>query len=365
MSIKVYSGRPRHGKSYNAVSNVIIPAIKSGRTVVTNVVLKKDIILSDYPDANIITIPFNLNHEQAKSYINSSFYPAGSVYVLDEGAKLFPTGLKVTNIPDHMLLFFSEHGHSVGPQGYASEIFILCQENSQLAKFIRDLVDTTYHHVKLDKHGLKNNFRVDIYDGSINAASYRGKPLESKTGSYKPDIYKYYKSHTQKDDLADTALEESPDKRGSHMHVYYYAIISVPVFFALAYFAFSSLMSLFSSGADEQELQDKKQPLEISPASPVSTIPSSSPPVTKKGRNDSLSLSSDWRLSGVINASDRVYIIIDSQDRSRRLDALKHCDYDSDISEWFCILNGDVIASYTGPVWNPDESDNDLLPFSD
>ena len=51
MAIKVYSGRPRHGKSYNALANVVIPAIKAGRTVVTNLVLIKSEIYADYPDA--------------------------------------------------------------------------------------------------------------------------------------------------------------------------------------------------------------------------------------------------------------------------------------------------------------------------
>lgn len=361
MAIKVYSGRPRSGKSYNSVANVIIPAIKAGRTVVTNVVLKKDEIYSDYPDANIISIPFNLDYQGAQKYINQELYPAGSVYVIDEGGKLFPTGLKVQNIPQSLLLFFSEHGHSVGVQGYASEIFVLCQENSQLAKFIRDLVDTTYHHVKLDKHGLKNTFRVDIYDASVSAATYRGSPIESKTGTYKPDIYKYYKSHTQKSDFADTALESSPDQRGSHMRVYYYALAAVPVFILLGYTAYSSLSAILSSEVEQEIIEGEKQ-FDQSRSTSIAQ-PSFIPP--SKSRKDSPALSVDWRLSGVINSNDRVYIIIDSQDRSRRLDALKHCDYDSEISEWFCVLNGDVVASYTGPVWLPDDSDNDILPFTD
>ncbi len=57
MAIKIYSGRPGTGKSYNAVANVIIPAVKQGRTVVTNVVLNKSENYDDNPDANILTIP--------------------------------------------------------------------------------------------------------------------------------------------------------------------------------------------------------------------------------------------------------------------------------------------------------------------
>lgn len=364
MAIKIYSGRPRHGKSYNSVANVIIPSIKSGRTVVTNVVLNKDVIFSDFPDANIITIPFDIDYSSSAKYFNRDLYPAGSVYVIDEGAKLFPTGLKVQNVPSSLLLFFSEHGHSVGADGYASEIFVLCQDNSQLAKFIRDLVDTTYHHVKLDKHGFSDRFRVDIYDGSVNASSTNKKPLESKVGAYSSDIYKYYKSHTQKSELADTALEVSPDKRGSGFSIYRNAVIALLLLIPLVYFAYSSLTSLFGSddldlpsGSPSDSTHETPQPVVSS--SSTSDIASS-----LTGRLDPYNLSDDWRLSGIISTPSGLTAIIESEDRSRFLDVLTFCDYDRDLSEWYCLLNNEVVASYTGPVYefDPDES---VLPFTD
>lgn len=365
MAIKTYSGRPGSGKTYNSVANVIIAAVQAGRTVVTNVVLDKASIFADYPDANIITFPFGLNHQDAHKHISLGLYPAGSVYVIDEGAKLFPTGLKVTNVESSLLTFFTEHRHSVGSDGYASEIFVLCQENSQLAKFVRDLVDTTYHHVKLDKHGLKNSFRVDIYDGSVNGASYRGQPLESKNGSYKPEIFKYYKSHTQKSELADTALEVSPDKRGTGFAIYRNAILGSLALIPLFYFGYQSVTGLFSSGEDPEAVTQVNQTSDVEPQSTSPQRHNSSVQITEKGRTDPLNLSSDWRLSGVIQKRGRVVAIIESDDRSRFLDAVTSCDYDRDLSEWYCVLNGQIVASYTGPVWSPEEGSGLDLPFSE
>lgn len=364
MAIKTYSGRPGSGKSYNSVANIIIPSIKSGRTVVTNVVLDKAQIYSDYPDANIVSIPFGITFDDAAKYINLSLYPAGAVYVLDEGAKLFPTGLKVTNIESSLLTFFTEHRHSVGADGYSSEIFILCQENSQLAKFIRDLVDTTYHHVKLDKHGLSNKFRVDIYDGSVNGATSRAAPLESKVGTYSSDFFKYYKSHTQKSELADTALEVSPDKRGSGFSIYRNSIIALCLLVPLIYFSYSSLKSLFGSDdvdspSDSSYDSTHDVPRPVDPSSSNSAIASS-----LTGRLDPYNLSDDWRLSGIISTPSGLTAIIESEDRSRFLDVLTFCDYDRDLSEWYCLLNNEVVSSYTGPVYEFD-SDESLLPFTD
>ncbi|WP_320819153.1 zonular occludens toxin domain-containing protein, partial [Thalassolituus sp.] len=264
MSIKTYSGRPGSGKSYNSIANIIIPAIKQGRTVVTNVVLNKPSIYRDFPNANILTFPFSLNHEQAAEFINLERYPAGSVFVIDEGGKIFPSGLKVTNLAPSFLTFFTEHRHSVGPGGFAAEIFILCQDNSQLCKFIRDLIDTTYHHVKLDKHGMEKTFRVDIYDGSVNGQSTRATPTDSKIGHYKKEIFQYYESHTQKSLTADTALEVSPDKRGTLTHIYIKAGLAVPVVAVLAYFGYATLMSIFGSSSTEKTdiSQEKTAPIQ-------------------------------------------------------------------------------------------------------
>jgi len=360
MAIKIYSGRPGTGKSYNAVANVIIPAIKQARTVVTNVVLNKSEIYDDYPDANILTIPFALTHSDIANYLDLSLWPRGSVFVIDEGAKLFPTGQKVTNVPPSLITFFTEHRHSVGSDGYSSEIFVLAQDSSQLAKFLRDLVDTTYHHVKLDKHGMSKTFRVDIYDGCVSGANPRGDFVESKLGKYKDNVTKYYKSHTQKAAGTDTALEASPDQRGSNIKVYVYAVLAVPAFLVLGYFALSSFDSLFSSGA---EVPPDVVPVQSEDVSSASFH--TEPVPVSRSRNDAPSLSDDWRLSGVISGANGLVAIIESTDRSRFLNALTSCEYDRDISEWYCVLNGQVVASYTGPVWSPDEDSGLDLPFSE
>lgn len=363
MAIKIYSGRPGSGKSYNSVANIIIPSLEAGRTVVTNVVLNKAVIFDKYPNANLITIPFALTHEQAPEYVNLELYPPGSVFVLDEGAKLFPTGSKVTNIPSSLLQFFTEHRHSVGRDGYAAEIFVLCQDSSQLAKFIRDLVDTTYHHVKLDKHGFANRFRVDIYDGCVSGQTTRAEPVTSALGSYKPGIFAFYKSHTRSSSEADTALEISPDKRDNHLHIYAYSAAAVPAVLLLVWFAYSTLMDVFggaSEVSDELPEVPVNQPVQgISAPANVAEAPLS------RSRVDPAPLSEDWRLSGVIVSRGKVKIIIDSDDRSRMLDAVRYCDYDRDLSEWYCTLNGQIVASYTGPVWNPDDDTDDIIPFTD
>lgn len=359
MSIKFYTGRPGSGKSYNSVANVIIPALRSGRTVVTNVPLNKREIYTDFPDADLHFIPFSITHNDVEKYFSLDKFPSGSVFVIDEAGKLFPIGSKVLNIDPELLRFFTEHRHSVGSDGYASEIFLLSQDATQVAKYIRDLVDTTYHHVKLDKHGLKNHFRVDIYDGSVSGASSRATPVSCANGFYSESIFKYYKSHTHKSPDADTALEISPDKRGSHLKFYLYASIAAPLSIILAYYAYTVLIGTFGSSSDLDSTQPSTtqiKPPDQNISEPSNTI------TTPPGRQDSLTRSTDWRLSGVITTSRGVDIIVDGPTRSRVLNGLKHCSYDMDISEWQCVLNGQIVASYTGKAWDPD-SKNSILPF--
>ncbi|WP_276677989.1 zonular occludens toxin domain-containing protein [Thalassolituus oleivorans] len=359
MTIKVYSGRTGSGKSYNSIANVIIPSIKAGRTVVTNVVLKKAEIYKDYPDANIITIPFGITYKEAEVYIRSDRYPAGSVFVLDEGARLFPTGLKVTQVPSSVITFFTEHRHSVGFEGKTSEIFILAQDISQLAKFVRDLVDSTYHHTKLDKIGLEKIFRCDIYDGAI----VRGEPIKSLRGSYSKDIYKYYESYTQKVDDQDSALEENPDNRSKNTGVYTKIALSALGALAACYFAYSSLTGFLGGDKNQDEQLEQPSPISSSQAVAVDTsTPSITSPLNQRS-DPRIKPSDDWRLAGVIMSSHPV-AIIESEDRSRFINLIRSCQYDDDIREWYCLLNGELVASYTGPVWSP-EDDSNVIPNFD
>jgi len=361
MTIAVYSGLTGSGKSYNAVANLIIPALKQGRTVVTNVVLKKDAIYSDVDTGNLVSIPFKLGKDDVEKYINNSLYPAGSVFVLDEAGRFFPPNWKQDRVPEHVLTFFTEHRHSVGVDGYATDIYLLCQDVSQLSKWIRDLVANTYCHKKLDQSvpGMKDKFRVDIFEGAVtNSTTSKSKFIQDKFGTYNSSVFKYYESHTQKNPNVDTALEDPPDKRSTRAtKLRNFLILFLVLLFLSLYLGFTAFSDFNNDSLPEEQTHDTEeqaQPVQLKIVdNPLRDYIQPSYQATKE--------SQDWKLVGVIigiQPKQRKWALLRSQSSSRRIDLLNNCYWEKDAEEWICWFRNELVASYTGPVFkNPDEQE--------
>jgi zona occludens toxin len=363
MAITVYAGKTGSGKSYNAIANVILPALKSGRTVVTNISVYKSEIFEEYPYANLITVPMTVDKSEVETVVNMANYPSGSVYVWDESGKMFPTGWKQNLVPPPVLTFFTEHRHSVSTDGYAGEIFLLCQDVSQLAKWIRDLVQQTYIHEKLDKHGLSDQFRVDIYDGPV--ATNRSKSVEkidSKLGRYKDDIYRFYSSYTQSESITDTALEDNPDKRASYLGKYKQYALTVALGLPLSIWIFiASFNNMFGS----DDLKNSQSVVVEETSNLVSSI---DPKKLHKTVYETdlldgystpdyyeLSWSKTWRLTGVLKSQSRSYALISNRQRTRRVELYSNCYFERDNREYICFISGELVGSFTGPSFNESE----------
>ena len=381
MSILLYTGRPGSGKSYSAILNVIIPAIKSGRTVVTNVVLKKNEIYEEYPDAQIMTLSDELTFKDVERVFNQGNFPAGSVFVIDECSEFFPSGQKQSNLKETVLQFFTKHRHSVGMVGKTSEIVLMTQASSQLSAWLRVLIDTQYNHVKLDKHGFDSAFRVDVYDGCHTGDNIPEKHLvKSMTGKYKSSMFKYYKSHTKNNTVFESGLEEKADKRGNHFHVYRNAIFAILAMPFLLYFSYVTLLNAFGSEEEEpasstivegqKVIGSQNGDLEVKTGDPVIEIKETflDPKSRKEQLMDQeikkalpyyvddiflkLPESEKYKLVGTIRGTRNYHALIRSESATHEIDLKKQCSYRPVIREWVCVLNGELIASYTGPDFN-------------
>jgi len=213
MSIVAYSGLPGSGKSYGVVENVIIPALEAGRTVLTNVSLRVGYLSDDFPNGRIIQFD-SKEPEENPNFFNLETLPPGVIIVIDEAWRYWKSGMKSTNIPQVQKEFFTEHRHVVGPDGHTNEIVLVTQDLSQLCMFVRSLVEETYRAVKLTAVGQRNKYRVDVFMGAATGQK-PGKPMRQLYGKYKPEVYKYYKSHTRnKTDFA-AGMEEKADDRAN------------------------------------------------------------------------------------------------------------------------------------------------------
>ncbi|MDI6009811.1 hypothetical protein DP092_06990 [Pseudomonas sp. MDMC224] len=213
MAIEAYVGLPGHGKSYGVVEHVIIPSIREGRHVVTNIPLEREELLADFgtTGSDITQLPEDWYERDDMA----EFIPSGSVAVLDELWRRWPAGLKANQaqLADKSLL--AEHRHRVDEKGRSMRIVLVTQDLSQLAAWVRILVEQTYKMTKLTAIGSTKKFRVDIYMGAPTGNSIpKSKLIRQTYGQYKKEIYRYYSSATQSA-TGSVGDESKADKRGT------------------------------------------------------------------------------------------------------------------------------------------------------
>lgn len=269
MSISAYVGLPGHGKSYGAVENVIIPALKAGRRVFTNIPCNEDLIIQDFQNA---PIQFETSELQKNPDWFQTVFIAGSVLVFDECWRLWPSGLKANVVLEQHKSFLAEHRHMVGEDGHATEIYLVTQDLSQIANFARALVETTYRMVKRTNLGFDKLFRVDIYEGAVTGS----KPPKEKlinsinSGKFSPKIYQYYKSHTQsKTGLAGNEKRTDQRANGLGRLSIKMGFIGLFIFGFVAWYGFSVVGDKFFSSPSVDESVSVSQPVPFSSSSPV------------------------------------------------------------------------------------------------
>lgn len=212
--ISAYVGLPGSGKSYNVVEHVILPALKEGRTVVTNLPMHEEIVAEAIPDGDLRRI--ELERVVDNPALIDELFPAGAVIVLDEVWRLWPAGQKVNNIPTEFKSFLAEHRHRVDEKGRSMQIALVTQDLAQIAAFARQLIEQTLIHTQLGHLGSKGSFKVNIAHGAVTGTiAPESRQLTTRLGRYKPEVFRFYKSHTMSKSGKDGADERAVDQRGN------------------------------------------------------------------------------------------------------------------------------------------------------
>lgn len=213
MSVTAYTGLPGSGKSHSVVEFVVLPALKAGRVVATNLALRLEELVQVFPSADIRQV----DDAQVKAdpdYLARVAVP-GSVLVIDEAQQLWPSGLRAKDVPEPVLEFFTKHRHRVDADGRSSDIVLVTQNLANVATFARSLVSETFRSVGLGVVGSKTRFRVDVYRG---AAVGPNPPVKDRVrqlaGKYRQEIWRFYQSHTQRQGDGQAVDESGLDTRG-------------------------------------------------------------------------------------------------------------------------------------------------------
>jgi zona occludens toxin (predicted ATPase) len=215
VSIVAYTGLPGAGKTYAVVEHQILPALKAGRTVVTNVPLRDEAIAALGYSGTVVQFP--VEAVTAEPHRIKEFVTAGSVFVLDEVWRLFPQGQQANKVPDEYKSLLAEHRHMVDAAGNSTQIVFVVQDLANIGAFARRLVENTFVTTKLGFVGLNGSYRVDIFHAGVTgAAPPVSNRLRFVMGRYRKEIFQLYKSHTMAtDDAAGGANEKKIDGRAN------------------------------------------------------------------------------------------------------------------------------------------------------
>lgn len=382
MAIEAYVGLPGHGKSYGVVEHVIIPSIKEGRHVVTNIPLQCDDLIADFgaPGAQITQLP----EDWFERPDMGDFIPSGSVAVLDELWRRWPAGLKANNalLADKSLL--AEHRHRVDDKGRSMRIVLVTQDLSQVASWVRILVEQTYKMTKLTAIGSTKKFRVDIYLGAPTGQNIPKSRLIRQTfGQYRKEIYRYYSSATQSA-TGNVGDESKADKRGTiwRSPLIIFSIVGPltlgPI---LVWWLYGYFMSGFGMAEKVEADQSEALPAESftlvnpPPPSPVTVGTAVSPVVTQQPPAKP-SNSPVWRVAGYIargkgNGTERSswpsyagygsiqadtpqadplpdLVVLHSDIYGLRYELASTCELLPDRKSYMCEIDGAIVTPWTG-----------------
>ncbi|EGQ8922532.1 zonular occludens toxin domain-containing protein [Vibrio parahaemolyticus] len=192
--IYAIAGRPGGGKTYEAVAYHIIPAIKEGRKVITNITLNIEwfvkifgedvrdlikIVDGRLTDFGSTSRPFSQIQDYSDEWRNEK--GQGPLYVVDEAHMSLPS----RGLPAAILEWFSIHRH------YGVDIILLTQNIRKVHRDIKDMIEVTYRCTKNTAMGSSNSYTKKVQDGC------NGEVVNTSIRSYKPEYFPFYKSHSQ------------------------------------------------------------------------------------------------------------------------------------------------------------------------
>lgn len=316
MPINAYTGLMGSGKSYECVSSVIVPAVKAGRRVVTNV----DGIDSDAIRA-LCQDKYGIAPERLGSVVHcknedvgkadflpygenvDTFCQPGDLICIDEAWRFWGSDCKL--LTEHKV-FFREHRHYVHPDTkVCCDLVLMVQDISDLHRILRYVVEVTFKTTKIKTLGLNKTYRVEMWEGY--KLTQKGRvAVENKR--YDPQIFPLYSSYT-----GGAGKELQVDGRQNVLKspkLWILAVLVIGLFSISVY----TLMGFFGS---KPEADNSATSAGYADSKTHSALPESAPPARAQPRQ---AVSTSWRLVGTMQAGKTAYAVIQSTDGRMRLE---------------------------------------------
>lgn len=264
--IEAAVGLPGSGKSLWSVGHRIIPALKAGRLVVTNVPLilrglriecgeHIDPLLVELKEENLGREPFS-HIDDFKNYDSWRMYGdkgQGPLFVIDECHVALADCIGLAAGKNPVVDWFAKHRHT------GSDVVLMTQMEKGVPSAIRGRVEIFYKFIRKGFMGRDNAFRMNVYD---NAGV---KMPNGDDGTYNKDWFKCYRSHVP-------GAAEGRAKRPSIWSAPQFKVIGFVFALLIAYgvyYAFWGKKPSLPSVKKGETVQQASAPVEASAVAPV------------------------------------------------------------------------------------------------
>lgn len=345
MPINAYTGLMGSGKSYECVTSVIVPAIKAGRRVVTNV----DGIDGDAIRAYCVE-KWSLDEDKLGHVVHcsndevskASFLPHGTdvdtlcqpgdLIAIDEAWRFWGTDCKL--LPEHKV-FFREHRHYVHPDTKVScDLVLMVQDISDLHRTLKVVVELTFRTTKLKSLGLNKSYRVEMWEGYKLS---RGSRVGVQNKSYDKQVFPLYSSYS-----GGVGKEVQVDGRQNVL-----ANKSLWVLVALVI-----LVGGWGFYAVKRFFSPPKQPGAISSAGDVASA--SAAAASQPAHQKTAEVSEAWRVSGSMVVNGRGFVVLVGDGGRVRL------EHPSAFQNSGAVMVGDLEGQRVS-TWSGPQSNNNFL----
>lgn len=342
MPINVYTGLMGSGKSYECVSSVIVPAVKAGRRVVTNVDGIDNDAIRAYCQIKYAMSPDQLGkvvHCKNEDVGKADFLPygegvdtfcqPGDIICIDEAWRFWGTDCKL--LTEHKV-FFREHRHFVHPDTkVCCDLVLMVQDISDLHRILKVVVEVTFKTTKIKTLGLNKTYRVEMWEGY--KLTQKGRvAVENKR--YDPQIFPLYSSYT-----GGAGKELQVDDRQN--------VLKSPKLWILAALVISlfsiSVYTLIGFFGGKPETNNSTTPTGYVDAKTHSALPASGPANRTQPRQ---AMSMSWRLVGIMQAGKTAYAVIQSSDGRMRLE--HPSNFQNSGAVMVGEIDGERIAAWSG-----------------
>nr|WP_248287385.1 zonular occludens toxin domain-containing protein [Massilia antarctica] len=199
----------RSGKSYEVVSEVVVPAIRSGRRIVTNIdgISQEKIheyLAAKHPDDDETKYGLIVHVDSAKVF-EPDFFPyyddqkgahtdttvqPGDLVCIDEAWRFW--GATDCKIHKHHRSFFLEHGHFIHPETkIACDLVLMIQDMSTLNRFVKNVVAFNFRTHKKVALGMDKVYSLNMWEGHKQSKATK---IGGWVRSYNEEIFPLYSS---------------------------------------------------------------------------------------------------------------------------------------------------------------------------